>query len=121
MIDVIFHMPGNEAPNFTADLSIGSWAGVSSSPIIPTIGGRSHLNIEVFEPSRLVVVDTLVNPIRFQAVEDAGAVFLEITVANHGAGELHVIPAGGATLMLQPGDRATVSYNRNAPMTVRRP
>ena len=121
MIVVIFLMPGNEPPNFTADLSVGTWAGVATTPAASAIGGRSHLNLEVFEPSRLALLDTLDNPIRFQADENPGPVFLEITVANQGAGVLHVEPAGASTLILQPGERATVSYHRNAPMSVRKP
>ena len=119
MIQVAFLMPNGEQPNFTADLAIGSWTGLSIAPQ-PAAGGRSHLNLEAFEPARLAVLDTLANPIVFEADEDPGAVYLEITVFNQGAGILHVEPAGSATLILQPGERATVSYNRNAAMTVRR-
>jgi hypothetical protein len=119
MINVQFLMTGGVQPYFTADLTVGQWAetivGVLSNP-----GGRQHINLAHFEPGRLLVQDALMNPIVFTAIEDPGPVYLEMTVLNQGAGDLSVEVAGADTLRLVPGQTATISYNRNGPMTVTR-
>lgn len=118
MIEISFLMPNGEQPHFNADLTVGQWAETTLSPI-PYPGGRNHLYLEYFESSRLRVIDALQNPLVFKAIDDPGAVYLEMNVTNQGGGILQVLVAGADTLSLQPGQQATVTYNRNAAMMVR--
>jgi hypothetical protein len=118
MIEISFLMPNGEQPHFNADLTVGQLAETTLSPI-PFPGGRNHLYLEYFESSRLRVIDALQNPIILRAIEDPGAVYLEMSVSNLAGGILQVLVAGADTLTLQPGQQATVTYNRNASMKVR--